>query len=358
MDVPTIVNLALQSIGTRTTVTAAELTAANTNEAIQANLAITQTRDNLLRMAPWDCATAMANLQYISSLPGTPENQSVNQNTQWQPGQPAIPWAYEYAYPSDCLRALWIAPQDNTGQTQVPISNAVTGFTPYFKGPPIKFKVGVDLFYSVTAASVVAGGVGYAVGDTIVLALGPVTSAPIGAPAQLQVTSVSGGAITGVSIINTFLNANPDVSGAYFTVQPNPQAQGTTSGSGTGATFDLTWTTSPNNQRVVLCNQEFATLAYVRQITDPNTMDNLFQTAWQNVLAATLCMALTGDKGLANQKIALANGMIVEARSIDANEGLLINDVTPDFIRVRGVIYSDYWWGPSQYDWGNMWTTY
>ena len=109
-----IVNRALQVIGTRTTVTAAELANQTSNEAIQANLILTQYRDQLLRMAPWDCALNYANLTYITSVPGTPENTSPV-TTLWQKGQPAPPYAYEYQYPVDCLRACFIIPANQTG---------------------------------------------------------------------------------------------------------------------------------------------------------------------------------------------------------------------------------------------------
>src|SRR5271165_2983206 len=104
-----IVNRALQTPGTRTTVTDAELAANSTNEAIQANLKLDEVRRTLLRMAPWNMAMKTVNLVYITSMPGTPENTSAA-TTLWQPGQPAPPWCYEYQYPVDCLRACWIIP--------------------------------------------------------------------------------------------------------------------------------------------------------------------------------------------------------------------------------------------------------
>src|SRR5438034_1016242 len=121
-----IVNRSLQTIGTRTTVTDAELANNTTNEAIQANLILTNMRDDLLRLAPWDCALKTANLTYITSQPGTPENTSAA-TTLWQPGQPAPPFAYEYQYPVDCLRAVSIIPANQTGFSGgVPITTAVT----------------------------------------------------------------------------------------------------------------------------------------------------------------------------------------------------------------------------------------
>ena len=351
-----IVNRSLQAIGTRTTVTAGELAAQSSNEAIQANILLETTRDSLLRMAPWDCCTTAGNLSLITALPGTPENQSPTVAA-WAPGLPIPPWAYEYQYPADCLRALYIVSQFQTGLGGVPITTAVTGFTVNRGGPPIKFKVGVDAFYPALSATVVSGGAGYLVNDIITLATGPITSAPIGGPAQLLVTSVAAGVITGVSVINSMPGADTPQSGAYFSQLSAAQAQGSTTGSGAGATFTLGYGPQ-GQQRVVLTNQESACLMYCRQVTDPNTMDQMFQDAWVNVLAAGLCMALTGDKQLANKLVADANKTIELARATDANEALTINDVTPDFLRIRGVIYSD--WGDSNsgYDWGSCWSAY
>src|SRR6266403_861119 len=257
-----IVNLALQAFGSRTTVTDAELLANGTNEAIQANLTYENTRDSLLRMAPWDFATATLNMSLISATPGTPENTSPATNL-WQPGQPPPPWAYEYQYPADCLRACWIIPSTQTGFAgNVPITTAITGGAPStWLGSPIRFNVQSDQFVPVTAAAVAFGGAGYAVGDQITLASGDPTQPPIGAPVVLQVLTAPGGVIATVSIVNQVIDAVPPFGGSYFTVQANPVAQGSTTGLGSGATFNLTFGTK-GNQRVILCNQEFATLTY------------------------------------------------------------------------------------------------
>src|SRR5574337_739923 len=163
-----IVNRALQVLGTRTTVTDAELAGNLTNEAIQANLLIDVVRRKLLRMAPWNCGLKTANLIYITSSPGTPEN-GIAATTLWEPGQPAPPWNYEYQYPVDCLRVCWLIPSTQTGFAGgIPITTAVTGgAASFWQGPPVKYKVQTDTFVSVTAASIVSGGTGYAVGDII-----------------------------------------------------------------------------------------------------------------------------------------------------------------------------------------------
>lgn len=350
-----LVNLALQTFGNRTTLTAAQLAAGSNNEAKQANLVFDNCRNSLLRMAPWDCGMKTANLVYITSVPGTPENTSPA-TTLWQPGQPRPPWAYEYQYPVDCLRACWIIPANQTGFTGVPITTAVTGGSPTTNlGGPIRFKIGIDSFRPVTAAAVVAGGTGYAVGDQITLPGTTAGDAPIGAPVVLQVATLSGSAVATVSVVAQVLDSDPAVGGSYFAVQSGTIAQDTTTGSGTGATFTLTQGAA-SDQRVIYTNQEYATLCYVREVIDPNVWDPQFQDAFVQFLGANICFALTGDKQLANMCINETNRLIMEARKSDGNEGLTINNVTPDWIRARGIAWADSMYsGPySAFDWGGL----
>lgn len=354
-----ICNRALQVPGTRVNVTAAELLANNTNEAQQLNLQIPVTRRQLLRMAPWNFSLKTANLVYVSSIPGTPENTSPA-TTLWQQGQPAPPWAYEYQYPVDCLRACSLIPATQTGFAGgIPITTAVTGgASSFWRGPPVKFKVTNDTFVPVIAAAVAAGGAGYVVGDIITLAAGLNTSPPIGAPVQLLVSAVTGGAVTGVSVVNILPGGDEVVGGSYFQPQTNPVAQGSTSGSGLGATFNLTFGPAVP-QRVILTNQEFATMSYVQDISDPNVMDDAFQDAWAKVLGASVTIPLTGDKKLANLAIGAANSIIEKARVMDGVEALTVNDITPDWLRVRGIDFSEPYAGPfSGFDWGGMWPTF
>lgn len=353
-----IVNRALQVVGTRTTVTDSELANNTTNEAIQANLCLIPIRRQLLRMAPWDCGLKTANLTYITSVPGTPENTSAA-TTLWQPGQPTPPWAYEYQYPVDCLRACWIIPATQTGYAGIPITTAVTGgAASSWVGPAVKYKVQTDTFIPVTAATVAVGGTGHAVGDIITLAAGDTTQPPIGAPCQLRVETIGGGGtILTVSVISV-LPGDVALGGSYFAAQANPVAQGTTTGSGAGATFNLTFG-NPTKQRVILTNQEFATMVYVCDVEDPNVYDDMFIEAYVRIVGATIANALSGDKKIIKMAIDEANVMIGQARAIDANEGLTINDVTPDWIRIRGIDFGTQFSGPyTGFDWGGYWSSF
>jgi hypothetical protein len=125
----------------------------------------------------------------------------------------------------------------------------------------------------ISDATIASGGSGYAVGDTILLPM-PESGAAANSvywQAQLQVTSVNGSAITGVQI-NAYTGGTPGVAGgnagqfsshsaggspvggAYSNLMlpSNPVPQYSSSGNGTGATFNLSFTSVsgtnwPNN---------------------------------------------------------------------------------------------------------------
>jgi hypothetical protein len=263
-----IANRALSAIGTRSQI--ADMSE-DSNEARSCKLLLEPLRDELLRMAPWNCAFTFSNLSLVCSAPGTPENPNAGSST-WDKGIPAPPWSYEYAYPSDCLRPIYIVPQFTTGFTSgVPITTAVTGGAPAFwNGPPVRYKVAVD---------------------------------QIG------------------------LDGKPSAGGV--------------------------------DQRVILTNQEQAILAYVKRVVNPDVWDDQFQQALVAALAARMVISLTGDKGLAQLKISEANQYIMMARTSDGNEGLTVNDVTPDWIRTRGISYQAWEFSPNiMFDWGPMLTMY
>lgn len=356
-----IVNRALLVLGTRSTVTDAELAANSTNEAIAANLVLYELRDELLRLAPWDCAMATKNLDYITSQPGTPENQSPSTQI-WVPGQPSPPWVYEYQYPVECLRAVRVIPQFEPGFAgAVPIFPVSTGNGWNYNawaGPPCRFEVAIDRFKPVTAANVIAGGTGYAVGDEITLPLGPITSPPVGAPVKLRVVTAPAGVVATVTTVNQ-VQGQPDTAplgGSYFLAQTGTIAQALTDGSGVGATFTLTQGPR-DDQRVILCNQEFAAMQYCRRVTNPNVFDPLFIRAYANALAAMLAMTLTADKTLRDRCVDEANRLIEEARNVDGREGLVVNDYTPDWLRIRGVAFADPTnGGQAGFDWGGQWS--
>ena len=379
-------NRALQVMGSRTNMSEGEFDNQTSNEAIQCQLIMFQLRDELNRMAPWDCVTKWASLTYISTIPGNPENPTAGAPL-WQRGQPPSPWSYEYQYPVDCLRARMIIPQYTTQAGGVPIypAGTVTGAGQTgWTGPALKFKVATDSFFGVTGAAVVAGGSGYLTNDIVILAQPTFTftqnSAPVGQPpslstytmnagasAVLQVLTVDGGgAILTVGLLSQIQGESPPVTGSYFSQPINPIAQQaviSASGQpslGVGASFNVAIGFF-GPQRVILCNQTQAILCYNAQITDPNVMDPLFQDAWIHILAARLGPQLNGEVARANLNISLANASIMEARKADGNEGITVNDVTPDFLRTRGGfgVGPNFEYSPNMsFDWGAGYSPY
>lgn len=87
---------------------------------------------------------------------------------------------------------------------------------------------------ALVSPTVVSGGTGYAVGDTIVLSGGTVSSGYTASTVIVQ--TVSAGAVTEAAVLT---------QGGYSTVPTGTISQASTSGSGTGATFAATWAAQP-----------------------------------------------------------------------------------------------------------------
>lgn len=120
----------------------------------------------------------------------------------------------------------WQAVQPVSGGGWNPYQLQITGWqasSPAFESMPPGVATAIT--------SIVAGGTGYAVGDTIMLA-GGVSTTDYSNPTILKVASVASGAVSSVYIL---------VAGTYLTTPTNPVAQASSSGSGTGASFDLTY---------------------------------------------------------------------------------------------------------------------
>lgn len=99
--------------------------------------------------------------------------------------------------------------------------------------------------FSVTAAAVQSGGSNYAVGDTITETGGTAIMQPV-----FTVATVSGTAVATVTV---------SYPGYYTTKPSNPVAQGSTSGIGTGATFNLTYNDpTSNDYRAIFTDQASA----------------------------------------------------------------------------------------------------
>lgn len=101
-----ISNRALQLIGARTTVSTAELAGNTSNEAIQLNLALTPIQNWCHGLANWNFA------RKTSALPAAAKGPPTVGPGAWSNSLPPPPWLYEFALPTDFIRALYIT--DNT----------------------------------------------------------------------------------------------------------------------------------------------------------------------------------------------------------------------------------------------------
>lgn len=118
-----VCNMALVSAGARTQI--ASLDEAS-NAARTCKLFYENTRDELLAEAQWTFANKFVPLGLLTSLPGAPGNTDTSGSQVWLSTYPAPGWLYQYSYPDDCVRLLWVIPQGQWGlflaqaQTQGP----------------------------------------------------------------------------------------------------------------------------------------------------------------------------------------------------------------------------------------------
>ncbi len=121
-----------------------------------------------------------------------------------------------------------------------------------------------------TAATAVAGGTGYAVNDTITLT--PKTG---GQPVVLKVTSVSSGAVTGVSIVSggTYVPSTANAAAGLFAPAAGTNYQASTSGGGTGATFTLTTSAASQPSSIQQTIQAVAAVAVFKPTDFANQSD-------------------------------------------------------------------------------------
>ena len=136
-------NLALQAVGTRSTIASA---AEGSVESNNASLVYDRVRQHLLRSAQWNFARATATLSLLKASPGTPENASASSSV-WSNAYPPPGWLYSYAYPSDCLAARKVLGNYGfqTALTFPLYPVAASAVVPQWDLPGARFEVGTDL---------------------------------------------------------------------------------------------------------------------------------------------------------------------------------------------------------------------
>lgn len=100
-----------------------------------------------------------------------------------------------------------------------------------------------------------------------------------------------------------------------------------------------------NNQvRVILTNAHMAQAVYTARIANPDLWDPMLQNAVIGALGAWFCSPVSGSDEKKKLAIAMASGLIQQARISDGNEGITSTDSVPDWIRVRSAGSSFFGW--------------
>lgn len=154
-----------------------------------------------------------------------------------------------------------------------------TGAEFYTIGPGGQIDTNGQQSYTLALLQVNAGGGGYNVGDTINLVCSPNAQQQI-IQAQVLVTSVNAGAVTGIELLTTSLAGN-NICGQFVGPLPNNFTQGLTSGAGVGAMFNLPVWAFLQGFNVSNANSPLSSRpnkiesAFLRQIgyTQPNQVD-------------------------------------------------------------------------------------
>lgn len=139
MDQIHIVNMALAEIGAQAQVSSINPSDGSA-EGNVASLFYQPKIDDLFRAAHWNFARFQAPLTLLKAAQGTPENPLGTTTL-----APPIPWAYSYAYPSDCIKARYIIPVSPVASVQVPFTTADnSGMPGYSADLAVKFVVATD----------------------------------------------------------------------------------------------------------------------------------------------------------------------------------------------------------------------
>lgn len=126
-----VANMALDNIGARFSINSLTPPSPPPNADLVARH-YQPTVDALLRSAHWNFARKQATLNIIKARQGTPENPSGTTLP-----QPPVPWLYEYAYPTDCMKVRFLIPNPPQNAQPLPL---LAGGT--FPQPPGLYPVG------------------------------------------------------------------------------------------------------------------------------------------------------------------------------------------------------------------------
>jgi hypothetical protein len=307
----------------------------NTVEAKNVNIFYNRIRDQVMTMAWWNFARRTEALSLMKSAPGTPENP--NPQVPWTSANPAPPWLYQYRYPNDCLLFRYITYKPNSQPsltTSTPLTTAIMSSDSWWPGPPQKFVVATDFNLS---------------SDINNVHTDPVLSIDVANPALFAVNDL----ITISDVVGTVeVNANTYlvVNKSIFNLQLGDPNTGISVDGSRFTPYVSGGSASLKSAKVILTNTIQALGCYTARITDPNIWPAEFYNAFATALAGFLAYPISGKLDLKTNLLQEANGMIIEARRTDGNEGITNQDITPDWIRIRGLQYQD-WWGTGGAGW-------
>ena len=92
-------------------------------------------------------------------------------------------------------------------------------------------------------------------------------------------------------------------------------------------------------QQVLLTNQATCILTYCSFVTDPTLWPWYFERLMIAALARNVCLALTGDLNIFKEIAETLEQQISVSSQINAVEGLVIQDSTPEWIQTVGINY-------------------
>jgi len=87
---------------------------------------------------------------------------------------------------------------------------------------------------------------------------------------------------------------------------------------------------------VILTNQTAAFAVYTKIVTNTQIWDPDFTNAFAHILASRTCYALKGDKALVKSLFERGQMISKDAQRTNGNENLVVQDVAPDWMKVRG----------------------
>ena len=340
-----VVNLALTRIGYKLRIG----NIYDGSEAAQAALNIySQTRDDMLRDGNWQFNqrnVAPTPIRWAPTggyWPGAGWDAATN---------PPLPWLYAYAYPDDCLKVRVVKAATGFALNVTPLPNQYTianvydavsvlaslaidspGTSGYAPGDYIYPSGGTQTTAAilrapttkVVSATVAAAGTGGTPGSQTVTGTtgtgtkftatvtvgggGTISSVDAIAtggsytvnPTTLTAEPVTGASLTGAQLsVLMGIESIAIVIGGVFTATSTTFTQGSTTGSGVGATFNTATFTSVQQARRVICsNVQDMMLTYAGQVTDPTQWPPDFVEAFAAALGQRLAPALVGLEGM------------------------------------------------------------